>query len=147
MYAPHLIELSETITLPNRIRILTPEKPALRRRCVDMKSITIALLLGVGSVVLLPMPDVEAAVSSGTVIRRISGCDYFMVQTRTDYAILEWYGGHDPDKDDVLVGAFNSYGFHTYIYRNDEDRTSRLYVEDYGLNKEDALEKLIDRCE
>jgi hypothetical protein len=112
-----------------------------------MKSIAVALLLGVGSLILSPMPSVEAAVSSGTVVRRISGCDYFMVQTRTDYAILEWFGGHDPDKDDVLVGRFNSYGFHDFIYRNYEDRTSHLYVEEYGLDKEDALEKLIDHCE
>jgi len=42
---------------------------------------------------------------SGHVSHRISGCDYFLVQTRSGYDLLEWYGGHDPDKDDVLVGA------------------------------------------
>lgn len=92
-------------------------------------------------------PTVEAAISAGTVVRRISGCDYFMVENRSDYSILEWFGGHDPDKDDVLVGNFKSFGFHTFMYSNDEDRTSRLYVEEYGLTKLDALEKLLDYCD
>lgn len=82
----------------------------------------------------------------GTVVRRISGCDYFIVQTKSDYAVLEWFGGHDPDKDEVIIGNINSYGFKTFLYQNDEDQTSRLYVEDYGLSKTDALEKLIDHC-
>ena len=89
----------------------------------------------------------DATTTRGVVVRRISGCDYFIVQTRTDYSVLEWFGGHDPDKDDVLIGNFNSSGFHTFLYANDDDKTSRLYVEDYGLTKSDAMEKLLDECE
>jgi hypothetical protein len=29
------------------------------------------------------------------VSHRISGCDYFVVQTRNGYDLLEWFGGHD----------------------------------------------------
>ena len=105
----------------------------------------VVLLLFVGGIA--PFSRVEAAVISGTVVRRISGCDYFMVQTGSDYAVLEWFGGNDPDKDDVLLGNFNSYGFKTFLYADDEDKTSNLYVEEYGLNKTDALEQLIDYCD
>jgi hypothetical protein len=28
------------------------------------------------------------------------------------YDVLEWFGGHDPDKGNVLIGGFESYGFH-----------------------------------
>jgi hypothetical protein len=50
------------------------------------------------------------ASSRGVVTHRIGGCDYFLVQTAKGYAVLEWYGGYDPDKDDVIVGNFESYG-------------------------------------
>lgn len=93
----------------------------------------------------LPQSSVEAAAKRCMVVRRISGCDYFMVQTATDYAVLEWFGGHDPDKDDKLVGELG-YGMKTFIYEN-SDRSVRVYVEEYGLNREDALDKLVEHCE
>jgi hypothetical protein len=95
----------------------------------------------------VPMQVGAATVVRCEVVRRISGCDYFMVQTRQDYAVLEWYGGHDPDKGDVMIGNVNSYGFKNFIYADDDDKTTKVYVEDYGLNREDALDKLIEECE
>jgi hypothetical protein len=82
----------------------------------------------------------------GIVYRRISGCDYFIVATRSNYDVLEWYGGHDPDRDDILVGGFESYGFHD-IYDETADDDLRVWTEDYALSKEDALEKLTEQCE
>jgi len=70
----------------------------------------------------------------------------FIVQTGSDYALLEWFGGHDPDKGDVLIGDFKHFGFRDFTYRNDEDRTSRFYIDDYGLSKSTAMEKLIEKC-
>ncbi len=83
---------------------------------------------------------------SGVVSHRISGCDYFLVQTRGGYDLLEWYGGHDPDKGDVIIGPYESYGFHDVIDDTADDGM-RVYTEDYWLSKGDALEKLTDGCE
>jgi hypothetical protein len=81
-----------------------------------------------------------------TVVHRISGCDYFMVQTRSSYAILEWYGGHDPDKDDTLEGDLTGAGVKS-LREVATDSIVRVYIEDKGLSKSDAMEKLVEHCE
>ncbi len=83
---------------------------------------------------------------SGVVSHRISGCDYFLVQTRSGYDLLEWYGDHDPDKGDTLVGKFEDYGFHNVLDET-ADENCHLYTEEYWLSKTDALEHLADKCE
>jgi len=87
-----------------------------------------------------------AFAARGVVTHRISGCDYFLVSARSGYAVLEWYGGHDPDKGDTVVGAFESYGMHE-IYDETSDGETTVWVEDYWLSKDAALEKLAERCE
>ena len=82
----------------------------------------------------------------GIISHRISGCDYFIVATKSSYDVLEWYGGHDPDKDDVLIGSYESYGFHD-VYDETADASIHVWTEDYDLTKSDALEKLADKCE
>jgi hypothetical protein len=82
----------------------------------------------------------------GIVTHRIGGCDYFLVETRKGYDVLEWYGGHDPDKGDTIAGKFESYGFHSVVDTT-ADQDIRIYTEDYQLSREDALEKLADKCE
>ncbi len=82
----------------------------------------------------------------GTVYRRISGCDYFIVETRSGFDLLEWYGGHDPDKDDIIVGPYESYGFHDVLDET-ADQSIHIYTENYLLSKTSALEKLVDKCE
>jgi hypothetical protein len=89
-------------------------------------------------------PSPKAA--RGVVSLRISGCDYFVVATNTSYDVLEWYGGHDPDKGDYLIGGFESYGFHD-IYDETADNDLRVWTEDYDLSKGRALEKLAEKCE
>jgi hypothetical protein len=76
----------------------------------------------------------------------MSGCDYFIVATPSGYDLLEWYGGHHPDRGDVLVGEYESYGMHD-IYDDTADEELTVWVEDYDLSKEDALEKLVEQCE
>jgi hypothetical protein len=83
--------------------------------------------------------------AKGMVTHRISGCDYFLVETKSEYDLLEWYGGHDPDKGDVLIGNYESYGFHD-IYDGTTDRQLRVWTEDYALSKGDALDKPFDQC-
>lgn len=90
---------------------------------------------------------VDAATSvKAIVVRRVDGCDYFMTQMKTGYGILEWFGGHDPDTDDVLYGEMRSYGMRS-IHDENADATIRVWVEDYDLSKSDAMEKLLDECE
>lgn len=84
--------------------------------------------------------------SQGEVVYRVSGCDYFIVETYSGYAVLEWYGGSDPDKGDNLAGSFESYGMKT-IFNTDRDTELRVWVEDYYLSKTSALEKLMDKCD
>lgn len=79
------------------------------------------------------------------VAQRISGCDFFMVQSRSGYAILEWYGGHGPDKDDKLVGDLTGAGM-KILREEATDSEVRVYIEDKGLSKSDAEGNLLRRC-
>lgn len=85
------------------------------------------------------------AASKGVVAKRISGCDYFMVDATAGYAVLEWYGGHDPDSGDLLIGKFETYGMHD-ILDDTADETLNVWTEDYGLSRARALEVLVDKC-
>src|SRR6266496_2305492 len=89
---------------------------------------------------------VPAHAARGKVTHRVSGCDYFTVETSRGFAILEWYGGHDPDKGDSIVGNYESYGMKT-VFDETTEQEVRVWVEDYALSKSDALEKLYDKCE
>jgi hypothetical protein len=94
----------------------------------------------------LPVSVGAGSSVSGYVSHRISGCDYFLVQTRGGFDLLEWYGDYDPDKGDTLVGRYEEYGFHN-ILDETVDETTRVYTEEYWLSKSDALEQLTDKCE
>ena len=87
----------------------------------------------------------DSSVDVGEVTHRVSGCDYFLVETKNGYDLLEWYYGHDPDEGDTIAGKFESYGFHDVVDTTADD-TLRVYTEDYQLSKSDALEKLVDAC-
>jgi hypothetical protein len=83
--------------------------------------------------------------AKGKVVSKKSGCDYFIVQTNMGYALLEWYGGYDPDKGDTLAGDFESYGFKD-IYDLTTDSGLRVWVEDYWLSKSHVMEEYFDKC-
>jgi hypothetical protein len=87
-----------------------------------------------------------AFAESGEVSKRISGCDYYMVDAPSGYAVLEWFGGSDPDEGDSIVGRFKSYGMHAFFLGSSRTET-RAYVEDWGLSEDDALEKLPKECD
>lgn len=87
-----------------------------------------------------------AFAEKGEVVKRVSGCDYYMVDATSGYAILEWYGGNDPDEGDSITGNFKVYGFHTFFVGYNDVET-RAYVEDWGLSRDSALEMLSDKCD
>ncbi|WP_433965156.1 hypothetical protein [Tunturiibacter gelidiferens] len=94
-------------------------------------------------------PTLTAQASSlvkAIIVHRVEGCDYFMVQMHTGYGILEWFGGHDPDKDDILYGDMCTYGMKN-IHDETSDSSIRVWVEEYNLTKSDAMDKLLDACE
>jgi len=94
----------------------------------------------------MPNPRGYRSGERGEITRRVSGCDYFVVETRSGYDVLEWYGGHDPDKGDTLTGNYNGYGFHDVVDET-ADETLRVWTEDYSVSKEEALEKVVEQCE
>lgn len=96
-------------------------------------------------IVILIVP-MTAHASNGVVAYYKSGCDYFIVETTKGYAILEWYGGYDPNEGDVITGDFEIYGIKK-IYNITADQETNVWVEDFWLSKDRAIEKYIDKCE
>ena len=101
-------------------------------------------LFALGLLALAPSPAM-ADNKIGVVSFRIKGCDYYPVITKNGISILEWFGGHDPDKHDQLVGEIETYGFKNVIFLPNE-RQSRVWIEDYWLSNDRAIEKLRDKC-
>ena len=77
-----------------------------------------------------------------------SGCDYFLTATKRGFVLFEWFSGAIPDKDDFIVGndqSFYSYGFHN-VYDKTQERGMRVYVEDYDLDSDAAIDQLSEHC-
>jgi hypothetical protein len=87
----------------------------------------------------------NANAEAGHITKTVSGCDYFIIDAPSGYVVAEWYGGHDPHEGEGVVGAFNSYGFLTFFYGS-EKTEGRVYIEDYGLDEDEAMEKLSEQC-
>lgn len=84
--------------------------------------------------------------AKGEVVYKKSGCDYFIVETISGYVLLEWYGGNDPDKGDIIVGEYESYGFKD-VYNVTADDELLVWVEDYWMSKSHAIEEYFDHCD
>lgn len=82
---------------------------------------------------------------SATVVYKQNGCDYMILENSSGFIFAEWMGGNDPDQGDNIAGNFKSYG--TKEFYNDSRRSkTKLWVDDYMLSKESALEKMNDKC-
>jgi len=83
----------------------------------------------------------------GIVVYKDYDCDYFLVKTSSGYAILEWYGGSEPEVGDILIGNIDSYGFKN-IYNKSRGSKLRVYVEEYWIwSLDEALEGYYELCE
>lgn len=102
------------------------------------------ILLHIAALTFLLLP-VCAQAAKGAVVYRKSGCDYYIVETSSGYALLEWYGGNDPSVGDVLTGMFETYGMKD-IYNITADSETKIWVEDFWLSKDRAIEKFFDKC-
>ena len=72
------------------------------------------------------------------------GCDYFVAEGSSGLYVIEWYGGHDPDKGDIIVGPIDSYGFKDVCYAGYGQ--GHVYVDDYDLSESSAVDKIKDKC-
>jgi hypothetical protein len=81
------------------------------------------------------------------VILKPSGCrDYFLADGDSGgIYLLEWYGGNDPSKGDSIVGELKSYGLKDVFYP-DSGGSGRVYVDDFMLSRDRAIEKLREKC-
>jgi hypothetical protein len=86
-----------------------------------------------------------ASAEKGEVVHYKSGCDYYIVDASMGYALLEWYGGNDPSEGDTLVGDFDVYGMKK-IYNISADSETQVWVEDYMLSKDSAIEMYYEKC-
>lgn len=64
--------------------------------------------------------------------------DTYVIYTKSGYCIVEVYSGY-MEKDDFLLGRFNTYGFETLL--NDNKKSSvRVYIEDWALSESAAYD-------
>ena len=87
----------------------------------------------------------EAQAAKGKVVY-YGSCSYYIVATKNGYAILEWYGGHDPREGDVIVADYESYGMKT-IFNVTAERETRAWVEDYMLSKDSVIRQYNELCQ
>jgi hypothetical protein len=82
---------------------------------------------------------------AGEVVKTYSGCDYFIISMNGDYVVAEWMGQYTPDEGDRIRGKLNSFGTKEFWVVN-KSRTTKLWIDDYGLNWEDAVKKIREEC-
>jgi hypothetical protein len=84
-------------------------------------------------------PGESLSGSVGAVVYKEGMGDWFIVKSKKGFAVLEWFGGYDPDVGDVIVGEFERYGMKT-IRIHGKDREARVWVEDFWLSQDRAVE-------
>lgn len=92
---------------------------------------------------LIPAPVLAA--EGYVILNQIECRARFVIQTTMGFAILEHYGGSDPDEGDLVVGDFESYGIKD-IYNATSQTTLRVWVEDYWLSRARVIEKMQRFC-
>lgn len=86
-----------------------------------------------------------ASAAKGVVVYYKTGCSHYIVQTNQGYALLEWFGGNDPSEGDILIGDYEAYGMKD-IYNTTADSETKVWVEDYMLTKDHAIESYFEEC-
>lgn len=83
--------------------------------------------------------------AKGTVKYTSGSCSWYLVETSSGFALLEWFGGNTPSKGDVIVGDYESFDMKT-LYNLTRDRETKVWVDNYWLSKDSAIEKFYERC-
>lgn len=96
-------------------------------------------------VLLLNYPAIALPEVGVVVLEATPGCDYFVVETSGGYSLLEWYGGvvfiWEGDK---VFGELHSYGFKDIYIENRGEM--RVWIEDYWMGEQDALQYFYSNC-
>ena len=137
-------QLQGTLTRVTCIETPSRDQFGLGRRFQFVRWIWCLVLGMVLTASLLVFPATVFS-AKGVVVYHKSDCDYYIVETPTGYALLEWFGGNDPDEGDILVGDYENYGMKT-IYNLTADAETRVWVEDYWLSKDGVIEMYSENC-
>ena len=86
-----------------------------------------------------------AVAAKGAVVYKKSGCAYYIVETAAGYALLEWFGGNDPDEEDIIDGDYESYGMKT-VRNVTANSDTQVWVDDFWLSRTSVLEKYRRKC-
>lgn len=86
----------------------------------------------------------QATDADNQVVYRLRGCKYFLADGPQGLYLLEYWLGHDPVRGEGIHGLRSTYGFQDLIYADGSE--GRVYVQDYMLTKQRALEKMADKC-
>ncbi|MPN12798.1 hypothetical protein SDC9_160118 [bioreactor metagenome] len=83
----------------------------------------------------------------GEVIWEGKNCDFYIIETRRYYVLVELYRGR-LDKGDKVEGELHRYGF-KYLKNLRTDSEIKVYIENYWSSKETCFEWLKDnnKCE
>lgn len=100
------------------------------------------IVIGVVAALAIAVP-VSAHGAVGWVEHTELGCDYFIVDAPSGYAVLEWFGGAFPWEGQRVVGRFESFGFKNVRIGR---RYSRVWVEDYWLDQDSAYSVMYSNC-
>jgi hypothetical protein len=93
-----------------------------------------------------PITPSPAPRAFGTVVLKNRGCDYFVVESATgDFAVLEWFGGWEPDRGERVRGDWSHFGF-VDIFNVSAGASTRVWVDDYGVSRTRALDIFGRRC-
>lgn len=81
----------------------------------------------------------------GAVCFKIDACEHMIVCLKDgNYSIVQDY--YDKcEEDDLLVGDFKSYGWKD-AYNLTQDKSIRVYVEDWEYSQESAIEEWKEHC-
>jgi hypothetical protein len=103
-----------------------------------VKSGSFLLLLAMSAVAAVP-----ALADKGVIVAECRS--RLLVDATLGYAILEWYGGNSPSKGETVVGEFDHYGMKD-IYNISQDASARVWVDDFWLSEQTAMEKFFAKC-
>lgn len=83
----------------------------------------------------------------GEVIWEGKNCDFYIIETRQYYVLVELYKGR-LDEGDKVSGELHKYGF-KYLQNLKKDSEIKVYIENYWVSKQTCFDWLRDnkKCE
>jgi len=84
--------------------------------------------------------------ASGVVLFNPASCGFFLVETDSGFALMTSKSADDPDEGDILAGEFELRGV-ARVVNLTTDRQFEVWVEDYWLSEDDAIDLYLGYCE